>query len=144
MYGIWQRLGRRGAALLFFGLLDVAYALNLFFPAPQARRSSSVTFLADVMPLWAWGLLWSIPAVLCLSLAWTRRDQAAFASAIAIKCVWGLTTLFGGLSGAIERAYVSVAIWLALAAFVAIISSWPEPPSIRAVSQPPTLLPDHH
>lgn len=143
MNGIWHRLGRRGVALLFFGLLDVAYALNLFFPPPQQRRTSSVLFLAEIMPLWAWGLLWSVPAVLCLSLAWTRRDQAAFASAIAIKCVWGLTNLFGGLSGAIDRAYVSVAIWLALAVLVAVISSWPEPPEVRPVPQPALRLDDH-
>lgn len=130
---LWRHLGRRGVAMLFFGLLDLVYAFSLFNPPPPAERASGMAFVATVAPLWAWGAMWLIVGLICLAQAWARNDQVGFAAAIMIKCVWGTLYLVGGLVGVVDRAYVSVVIWLALAGFVAVISSWPEPPSTRPI-----------
>lgn len=133
---LWHHLGRRGVALLFFGLLDLVYAFSLFNPLPVERRGSGQAFVASVAPLPFWGAMWLAVGLVCLVQAWARRDQIGFAAAIMIKCVWGTVFLIGGLTGQIERAYVSVVIWLALAGFVAVISTWPEPPSTRLIIRP--------
>lgn len=126
---LWGRLGRRGYALLFFAILDWVYAFSLFNPPKDAAKLGSLMFVAHVAPLWFWAVLWLIPAVLCSWQAWTRSDEAAFTSAIAIKVLWGTLYLVGWVWVHLDRAYVLVAVWWALAGFVGIIASWPEPPT---------------
>jgi len=120
-----RRVGRRGAALLFFALLDAVYAFSLFNPAPEVRQSPSVKFVATLLPLWAWGLMWAAAGVACLVGAFMKSDKWSFACAIGIKTLWGLIYLGAAFVG-LERAYLSAAIWLCLAVWVAIIASWPE------------------
>lgn len=124
---IWQRLGFRGAALLFFALLDLVYAFSLFFPPATGKQTASMRWVADVAPLPVWGSLWALVGVVCLAYALRRHDKVAFSAAIAIKILWGATHLMASLFGHVERAYVSATIWLCVAGFVAIISAWPEP-----------------
>lgn len=122
------RIGRRGAALLYFGVLDVVYAFSLFLPAPEQRRSSAIRFLAEVAPLWLWGVAWSVAAVLCLVCVFRVNDRVGFAAAISIKMLWGTLYLVGWLVAGVERAWLSATLWLCLAGFIGIIASWPEPP----------------
>ena len=126
---LWGRLGRRGYALLFFSMLDWVYGFSLLHPPADAARMSSLRFAAYVAPLWLWASLWLITAALCLWQAWTVSDQLAFTAAIAIKVLWGTLFLVGWITVGLDRAYVSVAVWWALAGFVGIIASWPEPPA---------------
>ncbi len=120
-----RRVGRRGAALLFFALLDGIYSYSLFNPAPEVRRTASVLFVEGIAPLWVWGLLWAVAGVACLIGAFMKSDKWSFAAAIGIKSLWGLIYLGAAIIG-LERAYLSAAIWLCLAIWVAIIASWPE------------------
>jgi hypothetical protein len=124
---LWRRLGRRGCALLFFSMLDWVFAFSLLAPAGEAKRSEALMFVGHLAPLQVWAAVWAVPAVLCMWKAWVRHDQAAFAAAIAVKVLWGLLYLIGWVAAGLDRAYVAIAIWWALAAFVAIISGWPEP-----------------
>ncbi|MEV6159430.1 hypothetical protein AB0L53_54770 [Nonomuraea sp. NPDC052129] len=117
------RVGRRGAALLFFALLDVIYAASLL----SAPTSGPYRFLAAILPLAAWASLWAAVGILCAVQAFLPSDRAAFAAAMLIKVVWGMVQLAGWLIGDLDRGYVSAAVWLALAAFVHVISGWPEP-----------------
>lgn len=118
------RVGRRGAALLFFALLDFIYAASLL----SAPTGGPYRFLTAILPLAAWASLWAAVGLLCLGQAFMRADRAAFAAAMLIKVVWGLVQLAGWLIADLDRGYVGAAVWLALAAFVHVISGWPEPP----------------
>lgn len=128
MIQVWHRLGRRGAALLWFGLLDLVYAFSLFYPQAHAKQSDSIKFIVEIAPLPAWGAAWLIPGLLCVALAFTRRDMWAFAAAIAVKLGWGALFVVGWALGAIDRGWLGAVIWLSLAAFVAVIAGWPEAP----------------
>lgn len=127
---LWSHVGRRGSALLFFCFLDFVYAYSLFNPAPEIRRSPTATFLNEVVPLWVWGCIWLAAGIVCGVQAFSQRDRYGFAAAMAIKVLWGLIYLMLAFAG-FERAYVSAALWLCLAGWVAIISTWPEPSQSR-------------
>lgn len=120
------RIGRRGCALCFFALLDFVYAASLL-SAPLSAIAS-YRFLSSVLPLPVWAALWAGVGLLCLAQAFMLSDRLAFAAASLIKVVWGVMQLIGWLVAGIDRGYVSAAVWLALAAFVAVIAGWPEPP----------------
>ena len=119
-----HRVGRRGCALLFFALLDLIYAASLL----SAPTSGPYRFLAAILPLAAWASLWAAVGLLCLLQAFMRADRAAFAAAALIKVIWGMVQLTGWLIADLYRGYVGAILWLALAAFVLVISGWPEPP----------------
>jgi hypothetical protein len=123
------RIGRRGAALLFFCLLDVVYCFALL--NPPRPLTPVYAFPAQLMPLWAWALSWAAVAVLCAVFAFVERDTPAFVAAEAIKVAWGLTSLFGWMAGVVERGYISAAIWLAFAVFVYLIAGGIPPPPPR-------------
>lgn len=123
-----HRIGRRGASLLFFATLDFVYSLSLFAPAPEHRRSSSLVFLSQIMPLWCWGTLWGVVGLVCLVGAFTTRDRWAFAAATSLKVLWGGIILLGWLLAGLERGWLSAAVWLVFAGFVYIVSGWAEPP----------------
>ena len=124
---LWARLGRRGASLLWFGLLDSVYGLSLASPPAEARGSVSLRWVATVAPLWLWAVLWLTAGILCLVQAWTYSDRLAFTAAIAVKVAWACVFTAGSILIDLDRGYVSAVIWFAFAAFVAIIASWPEP-----------------
>lgn len=122
---ISRQIGRRGCALLFFSLLDLVYATSLAADPPTANGTGH--FLASMLPLPVWAILWGSVGILCAVQAFMRSDRAAFAAASLIKVVWGIIALIGWLIGEVDRGYVSAVIWLALAAFVHVIAGWPEP-----------------
>ena len=118
--GMTSRIGRRGAALLFFTLLDVIYCYGLL-TAPQPL----VPFYAwmdSVMPLSVWAAGWGTVGLICLVYAFKVYDTVAFMAAVALKVAWGLLSLFGWLAGEVERGYVSAVVWLGFAAFVFLIA----------------------
>lgn len=118
-----QRVGRRGAALLFFALLDVIYSVSLLSAPP----GGPYRFLASMLPMAVWASLWGMVGLLCAAQAFMRTDRLAFAAAALIKVVWGVVQLLGWLIGDLDRGYVSAVVWLAFSAFVAVIAGWPEP-----------------
>lgn len=120
-------VGRRGEFLLFLALLDLLYGLSLLRPAPQARRSPTTGFLAEVMPLPCWALLWLAVGAVCLAGAFVVRDRVSFAAAAGLKVLWGSLFLVGWLAGVVERGWVSAVIWLVFALVVVRLASWPEP-----------------
>jgi len=125
------RVGRRGAALVFFALLDFVYAFSLADPQPEARRSSTFRYVASIFPLWVWSVLWAIAGLACLISAFRTKDKIGFTAAIAIKTLWGFIFVVAAITGGVDRAYVGATLWLCLAAWVAIISAWPEPPQLQ-------------
>lgn len=132
-------VGKRGRVLLFFGALDVVYAVSLAQPDVATKRAPFFSWLAVIAPLRVWALAWAVVGVVCLWQAFCRRDRIGYASAIGLKIGWGLLSLGGWLFGAVDRGYVSAAIWLGLAYAVSVIASWPEPGGERGLTS--TLLP---
>jgi hypothetical protein len=130
LVGFGRRIGRRGAALLFFAFLDFVFAWSLIAPAKGVPRSGSMAYAAHIMPLPAWAALWALVGVVCLVQAFRAHDRAAFALAMGIKTLWGCTMLLGWLVAGLPRGYVSAAVWLAMAGWVFVISTWPEPPPL--------------
>lgn len=121
-----RRIGHRGAALLFFALLDAVYAFSLLNPPPDVRRGASLAFIDNVAPLPVWGAIWAIAGIACFVCAFRKDDRWGFAAAMLVKVLWGCLYIYGSFLG-IERAYLGAAIWLCLAGWIAIISSWPAP-----------------
>jgi hypothetical protein len=126
-----RRVGRRGAALLFFALLDFVYAYALL-TAPRPL-TAFYAWMDAIMPLPIWAACWATVGAICLWFAFMIRDTAAFMAAVAIKVGWGLPALFGWTSGMVPLGYLSAVIWLAFAAFVYLIAGGipPAPASER-------------
>lgn len=125
---ITQRVGRRGAALLFFTLLDAVYCYGLLtIPRPLAPFYA---WMATIAPLGAWAACWGLVGAVCLVYAFQVYDTPAFMAAVSLKVGWGLLSLFGWLLGAIDRGYVQAVVWLAFAAFVYLIAGG-IPPAVR-------------
>lgn len=120
-------VGRRGRVLLFFGSLDLVYAVSLALPGAETRRNSMFIWLAGVLPLWVWAVLWAGVGVNCVAHAFRRCDRWGYAGATFLKVMWGLVCFGGWLLGGVERGYVSAAIWLGLAYLVWVLTGWPEP-----------------
>lgn len=124
-----RRVGRRGAALLFFTVLDLVYAFGLLtVPRPLPPVYA---WMQAIVPLWAWAGCWAAVGVACLAYAFLTYDTPAFVAAVSIKVGWGLLALLGWVSGVIDRGYVSAVIWLAFAAFVFLVAGGIPPPARR-------------
>jgi hypothetical protein len=115
-----SRVGRRGAALLFFALLDGVYCVALL-TAPRPL-TLFYAWMDDILPLAAWATAWGVVGAICLAFAFAQRDTPAFMAAAALKVGWGLLAFFGWTSGVVPLGYLSAAIWLAFAAFVYLIA----------------------
>lgn len=120
MSALTRRIGRRGAALLFFALLDLVYAFALL-TAPRPPTAFYV-WMGQIMPLPAWAACWAAVGVICLVYAFMLRDTPAFMMAVSLKVAWGLLALFGWVHGIVPLGYLSAVIWLAFAAFVHLIA----------------------
>lgn len=115
-----SRVGRRGAALLFFTLLDLVYCIGLLStPKPLVPFYA---WMDGIMPLPLWAAYWGLVGLICLVYAFRTHDTAAFMAAVALKVAWGLLSMFGWLAGAVERGWINTVIWLAFACFVYLIA----------------------
>jgi len=124
---LFQRIGRRGAFLLFLALLDFVNGYALLFPTPRASTNPTYIFLASVLPLQGWGILWASVGAVCLVFAFRRNDAPGYAAAVFIKILWALIFLLGWVFADVERGYLSAVIWGVLALILPLIATWPEP-----------------
>jgi hypothetical protein len=131
MTAVAGRIGRRGAALLFFALLDWTYCIGLLTaPRPLVPFYE---YMDAALPLGLWAAVWAFVGTVCAVYAFRTYDTFAFMSAVAIKVAWGLLALFGWLAGGVDRGYISAVIWLGFAAFVFLIAGGIPPATPRAV-----------
>lgn len=114
------RIGRRGAALLFFFGLDVVYCAGLL-TVPQPL-TPFYAWMAGVMPLAAWAAVWGGVALVCLWYAFRVHDTAAFMAAVGLKVAWGMLSFFGWAYGHVDRGWITAVVWLMFAAFVFLIA----------------------
>jgi hypothetical protein len=122
-----DRVGRRGAALLFFAGIDAMWAFALL--NPPSPMTPAYAWPATVAPLWAWALAWAGVGLVCVVFAFRRHDTPAFTAAVTIKVLWGGIVVLGWITGQAERGYVLATFFLAFAAFVFLIAGGiPAPP----------------
>ncbi len=127
----WHRLGvrvgRRGAALMFFALADLVFAYAMIALTPRELAASPVyRFASTLMPLGVWSSAWALVGVVCVIQAFQRTDRIAFGLASLIKVAWGAVQLAGWVIGDVPRGYVGATVWLAFAGFVQVIAGWRE------------------
>lgn len=123
-----NRIGRRGAFLLFLAMLDFVYGYALLYPTPTALNSTAYQFLISILPLQVWGALWIAVGLLCLIYAFMKRDAVGYGAAVFLKILWATIFFLGWLFAGVERGYLSSVIWGSFAAILILIASWPERP----------------
>lgn len=133
-----SRLGRRGAALLFFLTLDSVYAYALL--AAPRPLVPFYAWMNAMMPLWMWAACWAGVGLTCLAYAFRVYDTPAFMAAVALKVAWGGLAFFGWLAGVVDRGYVSAVVWLAFAAFVFLIAGGIPPAAPRPAGRWPQWI----
>ncbi len=120
-----QRVGRRGAALIGFGIVDVVYGASLIQTSSDIPNATARWF-ASIGPIGLWVTLWWLVALICFaSAAIPDRNGWGFSAAIALKIWWVLLCFAGWRSG--EVSIGSVGVWFGFTYFVALIAGWPEP-----------------
>lgn len=125
-----RRIGRRGASLMIFGVVDIAYGWSLLDPLSRASALESLSYrlLFLWIPAGAWAALWLGVAAVCFIQACCVEDRAAFGCAIGIKVMWALGLYGSWVVYDAPRAWSAAVVWIVLACLVSIISGWPEPP----------------
>jgi hypothetical protein len=121
------RVGRRGASLGFFALVDLVYASALACTPPAATPGSSAAFLVLILPVAAWALPWGAVGLLCALQAFATKDRAAFAAASALCVFWAVLHFTGWVVGMIDRGFVTAVVWGGFGAFIQVIAGWSEP-----------------
>lgn len=119
-------IGRRGFSLLFFALLDFVYCASFLFVPPETRDTPSFKFITNIMPAWAWAVLWGGVGLTCAVGAFRKKDRVAFMAAAGLKWGWGTIYFLGWLLADFPRGYLGAAIWWALATWVLVLAGWPE------------------
>ncbi|MEV8637807.1 hypothetical protein AB0395_39785 [Streptosporangium sp. NPDC051023] len=123
------RLGHRGELLLALALLDFAQCYRLTWPSKETLASTTTQFLANVLPLQVWGVIWGLVGVVCLAQAFMRTDRYAFAAASGLKVGWALVHIAAWVWG-VPQVWWSAAIWLAFARLVHVIAKVPNQPEL--------------
>jgi peptidoglycan/LPS O-acetylase OafA/YrhL len=121
------RLGYRGAFLLFLAIIDVIYGWFLINPTPEQSRTTQFIWRDHIMPTQAWGVIWICVAIILVVSAFMRQDRIGYAAAIALKVGWAFIAAVAGLTGSVQGAWTTVAIWGGFAALTILESGRPEP-----------------
>ncbi|WP_285778712.1 PAS domain S-box protein [Microtetraspora sp. NBRC 13810] len=130
--GLARCVGRRGASLLFVGMLSFVLSTSLAFAPPELRAAPAFQALDEVAPLAVWAALWAVSGIVCFVQAFMRVDRITFALASATWWAYGLAYFVGVFSGVNPRGWVTGGIWIVFGAYIAfVISTWPEVVDLR-------------
>lgn len=126
--GLAHRIGRRGATLLIFAFINAVIAWTLIDPsqATLLRHIPSYRGMLKILPMPAWGLVWSAAALSCVFFAFRVVDRIGFSTTIGVYVLWALGFLTSWIVLGIPRAWLGAATWGVMAGLVFIISGWPE------------------
>jgi hypothetical protein len=129
-----RRLGRRGAALGWFGTIAAVVAWSLADPVrePVLRAAPNYRIILSVAPPALWATVWAAVAVVCLIQAWMADDRLAFTSLIALLWIWSVMTLLALTQPIPQAATTGIllggVVWSTFGGFVLVIAGWPEVP----------------
>ena len=116
-------VGRRGGALIVFGLGFVFYGMLL--QAPRTPESAAqLGPAASILPVDAWGVVFigSGLAAIVASRLPQGRDRIGFLPLVGLSIWWGVS----GLLGAPSWGWVGALMWLLVATLALIIVGWGE------------------
>jgi hypothetical protein len=119
-------IGRRGASLLFVGMLAFVLAASLWWAPAVQRATPGYRVLSDLAPLWLWASAWTLSGVVCWVQAFVHQDRVAFALSTAMWWAYGIAYFVGAVSGVNPRGWVGGAIWVLFGAWINLIATWPE------------------
>lgn len=122
---LWNRVGPRGLALLFFASTDLIYGWSLMHYEPsEAGTISGLDWINQTVSLDIWGAIWITVGIVLLISVFIAEDRIAWCCAIGIKVGWGVMWLAGELAANIPRGYAQAGIWLPAAGLVAVLAVW--------------------
>lgn len=126
-----SRIGRRGLFLTFLTLLNAIFGSSLWiYPYPQPWPYFSQHTAAAA---------WMVMAVITATGIPLRRDRFQYALAAMFKFAWALRYAWLWAHG-FPGAWGALAVWLAFAAIVMMISGWPEPDGVTVIAPPPPKI----
>jgi hypothetical protein len=132
---IIRQIGRRGAFLTFLALLDLSYGYSLL-ASPALIKAFNL-----LLPYQAWAGAWLTSGVICATGIFSSRDRIQFSAAAFLKASWAFVMVRVWLYQHSPLGWVSVAIWLAFAAIIVLVSGWHENSEIRLRKPaPPTPI----
>ncbi len=122
-----KHVGRRGVALLTFGVVDLAMSYSLMYKAIFPPLVNSVNAI-DSIPGGAhvWSPIWLISGIICIAQAFMRVDKVGFTVTSGIKFAWASGLIAVWLSGLAKGAWVSGLTWAVIAIFIVITAAAPE------------------
>jgi FtsH-binding integral membrane protein len=115
-----ERAGHRGAFLAFLVLLDWLYGYSILTDA------GPLDHLHLFLPVPVWGWIWIIVGVALATGVFTKHDRFHYGLSATFKTAWAAALINVQLTQHMPRIWISVVIWLAFAALVVVVSSWPE------------------
>lgn len=95
-----ERIGRRGAALILMGIVQISLGLSFVAPSTPKDRFDYLP-LASHIPIQLWGALWvaSGLATAVASLWRTGKDGWGFQAGYALWLLWGIDVLLSTMMG---------------------------------------------
>lgn len=127
-----RRVGRRGAVLLILAFVDFGVGWSYILPTDETLRMQSNLFRAQIMPLWAWGVVWVAVGIACFVGAFRRYDDGVgFIPAVGLKLGWATLEFIGWRAREIDSGYRPALIWIGFALLVFAVSGLREPRSVR-------------
>lgn len=125
MAKLWHQIGRRGATLLLFSLVDLTLSYSMFSITPAVAKASYQGHQL-MFPLQAWGYMWLLAALVLAINAFRRDDRLGFAVAMGVKVVWASGFFISYIIFGIPRAVIGACLWTFFAAWLFLIAGWPE------------------
>jgi len=128
----WGKVGRRGLFLLFLAFLDFTFGYSLF----RAETAHPRLVVYDLLLTTSeWAVIWFAGGVVCLTGVAASKDRWAFAWNAGLFTAWAIINGYVWIGQHLRDGWVAVTIWLAFAAVILLISSWPEAPPRQAAHE---------
>lgn len=126
-----DRVGRRGASLLFVGVLSLVLTASILTAGPAQLSSPTYAVLSALAPLPVWAAGWGLSVLVCWVQAFMAMDRIAFAVSTAMWWAYGIAYLVGSVSGANPRGWVLGLVWIGFGGWLNLIATWPESADFR-------------
>jgi hypothetical protein len=126
-------IGRRGTALIVFGLLFVGqgYAFLVDPPFPRTTETSNFEMMLQIMPWSGWAIIWIFTGVAAIIQGFNHsEDRLAFTLLEGLSLFWAGGLLVGYARGGDYR-WLGAITWVAATVLIHLIAGWPEHQGLR-------------